>query len=122
MTTDPPSPINLEITKGPKRPGFSRRKDHPDEQYYITLYPGVDFKIQHSIERTARESELSIFQAGHKYRLGISGEEKIPRWWWGTRDEVLSDSEHIKEGVGPAQGEVAIVIYADPVDFDVMNA
>lgn len=42
VSTEPPTPIDLEITRGPRLPGFSQREDSPDEKYYVTLYPGVD--------------------------------------------------------------------------------
>jgi hypothetical protein len=80
ISTDPPTPIKLEITKGGKRPGFQRRKGCRDEEYYVTLYPGVDCKIQcpfNVVGRMVRATGLPVFQSGHRYRLGVSEDEKV---------------------------------------------
>ena len=47
VSTEPPTPISLETTKGPRRSGLSRRKNCCDEKYYLTLYPGVVLEIQY---------------------------------------------------------------------------
>jgi hypothetical protein len=125
ISTDPPTPINLEITKGGKRPGFQRRKGCRDEKYYVTLYPGVDCKIQCSfnvVQRMVPVTGLPVFQSGHRYRLGISEGEKVRRWWWGTVDDVLIDDEEPHERPEPSKGEVALDIYADRIDFEVRDA
>jgi hypothetical protein len=125
MSTGPPIPINLEITKGGKRGGFQRRKGSRDERYYVTLHPGVDHQIQcpfNVVKMTARVTGLPVFQGGHGYRLGITEGEKIRRWWWGTLDDVLLDEEESYERSEPPGGEVPIDICADPIDFEVKEA
>lgn len=39
ISQDPPTDINLEITKGPKRPGFQRKKRSDDEKYMAIQSP-----------------------------------------------------------------------------------
>lgn len=125
VSTDPPTPINLEVTKGGKRPGFSRRKGSQDAKYYITLCPGVDHEIRSSffvVRRMEQETSLPMLHIGHRYRLGVSEGEKIREWWWGTVDDVLVGDEETHEEVKPARREVPIDICADPVDFEVKEA
>jgi hypothetical protein len=122
ILTDPPTPFNLELTKGGRRPGFSRRKGGRDAKYYITLYPGVDHKIQcpfFVVRRTERVTSLPMLHTGHRYRLDVSEGERIREWWWGTVDDVLVDGEESRERIEPTRGELPIYIYADPVDFEV---
>jgi hypothetical protein len=125
MSTDPPTPINLEVTKGGKRPGFSRKKGSRDAEYYISLYPGIDHKIQcpfSVVKRTERVTSLPMLHSRRKYRLGISEDEKIKRWWWSTVDDVLIGDEEPDGRIEPIGGEVPIGICADPVDFEVKEA
>jgi hypothetical protein len=125
VSIDPPTPINLEVTKGGKRPGFSRRKGSQDAKYYVTLYPGVDHEIHcpfFVVRRMEQETSLPMLHIGHRYRLGVSGGENIGEWWWGTVDDVLVGDEETHEEVKPTRGDVPIDICADPVDFEVKEA
>ncbi|KAG9656981.1 hypothetical protein KCU95_g11873, partial [Aureobasidium melanogenum] len=126
MSTKPPTPIHLEITKGPKRPGFSRRKNNSDEKYYVTLYPGVDLEIQYPfliMHRNMPGTGLPRFQVGHRYRFGITDEGKVKSWWWGTRDDVLlDDDDEPYDDDEAARGESPIDIRAEPIEFVVKEA
>jgi hypothetical protein len=125
MSTEPPTPINLEVTKGGKRPAFSRRKGSRDAKYYITLYPGLDQTIQcpfFVVRRMEQGTWLPALHIGHRYRLGVSEGEKIKRWWWGTVDDVLIDDEEPDGRVELIGGEMPINICADPVDFEIKEA
>lgn len=125
IPTDPPTPINIECTKGGRRPGFQRRKGHRDEQYYVTLSPEVECKIQcpfRVVDTKLPVTSLPNLQTGRKYRLGVSKDEKIGAWWWGTRDDVLLDDEETYEEAEPPRGDAPINICADPIDFEVKEA
>ena len=125
ISTDPPTFINIETRKGGKRPGFSRRKSRSDEQYYVTLYPGVEHRVQcpfRVVDRTLPVTSLPNLQAGRKYRLGVSEDEKIRGWWWGTRDDVLLDHGETYEKAEPPRGNAPIDICAEPIEFEVKEA
>ncbi|KAG9595126.1 hypothetical protein KCU77_g5782, partial [Aureobasidium melanogenum] len=125
VSTEPSTAIHLESTKGPRRSGFSRRKNDSDEKYYITLYPGVDLEIQCPfliMHRNMPGTGLPSFQVGHRYRFGITDEEKVKSWWWGTRDDVLLDDDEPYDDREAARGESPIDIHADPIEFDVKEA
>lgn len=125
VSTEPPTPIHLESTKGPKRPGFSYRKNNFDEKYYVTLYPGVDFEIQCPfliMHRDMPGTGLPRFHVGHRYRLRMTGEEKVTSWWWGTKDDVLLDDDEPYDEHEAAEGENPINIHADPIEFVVEEA
>ncbi|KEQ76616.1 hypothetical protein M436DRAFT_78369 [Aureobasidium namibiae CBS 147.97] len=125
LSTDPTAPINIETRKGGKRPGFSRRKRRSDEQYYVTLYPGVEHKVQcpfKVVDRTLPVATLPNLQAGRKYRLGVSGGENISEWWWGTRDDVLLGDDETYEKDEPPRGDAPVDICADPIEFEVKEA
>ncbi|KAG9755845.1 hypothetical protein KCU73_g5209, partial [Aureobasidium melanogenum] len=126
VSTEPPTPIHLESTKGPRRPGFSRSKNNSDEKYYVTLYPGMDLEIQCPfliMHRNMPGTGLPRFQVGHRYRFGITDEEKVKSWWWGTRDDVLlDDDDEPYDDREAARGEIPIDIHADPIEFVVMEA
>lgn len=125
LSADPPALINIETRKGGQRPGFRRRKGHSDEQYYVTLHPGVEHTIQcpfNVVNRTLPVTGLPNFQAGRKYRLGVSEDEKIGVWWWGTRDDVLLDDGETYQKATPPGGDAPIDICVDPIDFEVKEA
>jgi hypothetical protein len=125
MSTNPPTPTDLEVIKGGKRPGFSRREGSRDAKYYVTLYPGIDHEIQcpfFVVRRMEQETWLPVLHIGHRYRLGVYEGEKIKGWWWGTVDDVLIGDEEPDGRVEPIGGEVPIDICADPVDLEVREA
>jgi hypothetical protein len=79
-------PINLEITKGPKRSAFSRSLGSSDEQYFHTLLPGEPVKFSAPFKVANREGVVP----GRRYRLGVSAEEQVAWWREGTKEEVLA--------------------------------
>ncbi|CAD0090504.1 unnamed protein product [Aureobasidium mustum] len=64
-------------------------------------------------------TDLPVFQAGHRYRFGVTGEEKVDTWWWGTRDDVLVDDDEPYGNLQAAEGEGPIDIHADSIEFDI---
>lgn len=104
-------PVWMHLTKGPQRPGFSRTKGHYDDQYFVTLQPGVpytatcDFKLacrplwtgeQDGREKYTRYPTksgevtfLNWLESGHGYLFSVREEESIKWWWTGTREDVM---------------------------------
>ena len=130
ITSGKPVPVQLELTKGPKRAALQRRRDHPDEQYYLTLPPQTPVTVSHPFSlvnrirnqdqgvglKDANSDEAcskSVMEPGHRYRFGVAREEGINKWWWGTRDEVLTlpgstaDATALEGGVPIVFGDVA---------------
>ncbi|KAF7517124.1 hypothetical protein G7054_g13901 [Neopestalotiopsis clavispora] len=124
ISHDPPTPIKLEITKGPKRPAFQRRKGTSDEKYYITLHPGQKSTIAEQplniVQRTGSDGETHLFQPGNTYSLGVSEEgDKIRNWWWGTTDDVLDEVDGPPKDVSGIVGSGDILLSADLVHFKI---
>lgn len=125
ITHDPPATVNLEITKGPKRPGFQRRKGARDEKYYLTLYPGQELHIAdfplNIVKRTTSDEETHLFESGHTYSFGISEEgSKVRTWWWGTTDEVLDEVDGPEKDVSGLKGTESILLISEPVKFRIL--
>lgn len=125
LSTEPPTTINLEITKGPRRAGFQRRRGHPDEQYYLTLQPQTPVTISHPFtvmnrlarhDAETRPSEGDERESGsatrpaRRVRFGVAPGQGIDKWWWGTMDEVLAPEDGTLLEVEPTEGE-------DPITF-----
>ncbi|KAI1454244.1 hypothetical protein F4805DRAFT_328691 [Annulohypoxylon moriforme] len=124
ISQDPPTDINLEITKGPKRPGFQRRKGSNEEMYYVTLHPAQETTVaEHPLNIVERvKGDVPIFQAGHTYRLGLSDEGKNVRtWWWGTTDDILDEVDGPPKDVAGIEGHGNIVLSMEPVTFEVVE-
>lgn len=106
-------PVWMHMTKGPNRRGFSYTKGDHDEQYFVTLHPGVpytttsEFKLasrplwtgqDESVEKHTRyfigSAEGVLFldrlESGHEYRFSVQKDESIQQWWIGTKDDVLA--------------------------------
>ncbi|KAI1400240.1 hypothetical protein F4819DRAFT_487777 [Hypoxylon fuscum] len=124
ISHDAPTNINLEITKGPKRPGFQRKKGSNDDKYYVMLHPGREVIVAEQplniVKRT--KEDVYVFQAGHKYRLRLSDEGKNVRtWWWGTTDDVLDEIEGPSKDVSGIEGQGNIVLIVEPVSFTIVE-
>ncbi len=147
LTSDPPTSVWLELTKGPKRPALQRRRDHPDEQYYLTLHPQTPVSITHPftvVDRIKKQSHdtdveqrpeleqlrevdgkrwASAMQPGRRYRFGAAEGERIATWWWGTKDEVLAPEDGAADdGMAPVEGSAMVSIDdVAPVEIEVFS-
>ncbi|RYP93281.1 hypothetical protein DL770_000570 [Monosporascus sp. CRB-9-2] len=125
ISQDPPTNIKLEITKGPRRPGFQHKKGSNDERYYVTLYPGQEVTVAKQplqiVKRT--KDDAPVFQAGHTYSLGLSEEgRKVQTWWWGTTDDVLDEVGGPPKDVSGIEGKGDIVLnMEEPVSFEIVE-
>ena len=80
------TPLNLEITKGGKRGGFTSRSGSSDEKYFYTLMPGEPLVFTSPFKIANRRGATP----GHLYRFGVSRGEKLEWWTAGTKEEVLT--------------------------------
>ncbi|KAI9667808.1 MAG: hypothetical protein M1821_000627 [Bathelium mastoideum] len=112
------TPVHLEITKGPKRPGFSRELGGRDDAYFCTLEPEEPMTFQGSFMLASRMSDGShTVVPGHRYRFGVREGEKVKWWREGRKEEVMSPSGEAS-GLGDASGE-PINVDAVAVEFEV---
>ena len=104
-----------------QRAAFSRVRGSPDEEYYLTIRPGIvtivltpfgragDVRPQpkaavergweldedgneKKIRRSVHAQGVDGLEAGHKYRLDVRIEGLEHVWWrWGTKEEYLVD-------------------------------
>ena len=122
ISQDPPTDIKLEITKGPQRSEFQRRKGSNDKKYYVTLHPGQAVAVAKEplgiVKRT--KDDAPVFQTGHTYCLGLSDEgKKVRTWWWGTADDVLDEVDGPPKDVSGIKGEGSIILLMEPVSFEI---
>jgi hypothetical protein len=83
---DTETPLNLEITKGGKRGGFTSRRGSNDEKYFYTLMPEEPLKFASPFKIANRAGVIP----GHRYRFGVRCGEKLEWWTTGTKEEVLT--------------------------------
>ena len=83
---DTNTPLNLEITKGGKRGGFTSRRGSTDEKYFYTLMPEEPLKFASPSNVVNRSGVIP----GHRYRFGVGHGEKLEYWTAGTKEEVLT--------------------------------
>ncbi|KAI0384446.1 hypothetical protein F5Y04DRAFT_229796 [Hypomontagnella monticulosa] len=124
ISRDPSADINLEITKGPKRSGFQRKKGSDDEKFYVTLHPARETAVaEHPLNIVKRtKGDMPIFEAGHRYRLGLSNEGKnIRTWWWGTTDDILDEVDGPPKDVTGIEGCGNIILSMELVTFEVIE-
>lgn len=86
LDLDTKIPLNLEITKGGKRGGFTSRSGSSDEKYFYTLMPEEPLRFT-SPFKIANRGEIV---PGHRYRFGVRRGEKLEWWTAGTKEEVLT--------------------------------
>ncbi|KAK6062712.1 hypothetical protein SCUP515_13091 [Seiridium cupressi] len=120
ISQEPPTTIELEITKGPKRAGFQRNRGSSDEKYYMTLQPGQEITTAiHPFDVIERvRNNAYVFEAGHSYRLELSEEgRKVSTWWWGTTNDVLNEVGRPSKDISGIRGVGEIVLSVEPVTF-----
>jgi len=83
---DTNTPLNLEITKGGKRGGFTSRSDSSDAKYFYTLMPEEPLKFTTPFNVANSDG----IRPGHRYRFGVRRGEKLEYWTAGTKEEVLT--------------------------------
>jgi hypothetical protein len=113
-------PLSMELTKGPKRPGFSHERGGIDDEYHITLEPGQPLKISESFALAKRPTEGSrSIIPGHRYTFEVRDGEQVDWWREGRREDVLVPPGQFDGSLHEASGEPIILKIAGPVEFTV---
>jgi hypothetical protein len=107
----------MELTKGSKRPGFSRRQGAIDDAHFHTLVPGQPLKLSGPllIARRSTEGSRAIIP-GHRYQFGVRDGEKVAWWREGSREEVMSPPDEPAD-LGNASGYPIALSVLGPVEF-----
>lgn len=115
------SPLQLESTKGPKRPQFSFALGGRDDDYFITLEPQKPMVITHRFLRSVALEGDRAFLPGHKYRLEVREDEEAEWWRYGMKEDVMSPPGQFvaKEGCEHASGPPIKLGPIAPVEFEV---
>ena len=120
---DTGEPLNMELTKGGKRPGFRHDRDSMDDKYHLTLEPGRPLKVSESfgLARWPAEGRHTL-TPGHRYAFEVRHGEKVDWWKEGTREDVLAPPGQIEElgSSGGVTGEPIVLEIAGPVVFTVL--
>ncbi|KAF4437197.1 NCP1-NADPH-cytochrome P450 reductase [Fusarium acutatum] len=113
-------PLQLESTKGPKRPQFSFALGDRDEEYFITLQPEKPI-ITHRFFRSAGLHGDRVFKPGHRYQLKVRDNEEVEWWRHGKKEDVMSPLGQAspKEGCEDPSGPPIKLSHIDPVEFEV---
>ncbi|KAF5694937.1 putative NCP1-NADPH-cytochrome P450 reductase [Fusarium denticulatum] len=114
-------PLQLESTKGPKRPQFSYELGGHDDQYFITLEPEEPTIITRRFLRSAGLEGDGVFKPGHRYQLKVRDNEEAEWWRYGRREDVMSPPGQFpsKEGCEGPSGPPIRLSPIDPVEFQV---
>ncbi|KIL86247.1 hypothetical protein FAVG1_10644 [Fusarium avenaceum] len=115
------SPLQLESTKGPKRPQFSFALGGRDDDYFITLEPQKPMVITHRFLRSVALEGDRAFLPGHKYRLEVREDEEAEWWRYGKKEDVMSPPGQFvaKEGYEHASGPPIKLGPIAPVEFEI---
>jgi hypothetical protein len=113
--------LNMELTKGGKRPGFRHDRDSIDDKYHLTLEPGQPLKVSHSfgLARWPTEGRHTL-TPGHRYAFEVRHGEEVDWWREGTREEVLAP--HGQSAMSGASSGSIVLDTAGPVEFTVLPA
>ncbi|CEI60113.1 hypothetical protein FVEN_g8098 [Fusarium venenatum] len=115
------SPIQMDVTKGPKRPGFSYELGGPDDEYYVTLEPETPVTISHRFLREYAIEGDKAFTPGHKYRLEVREDEVVKWWRYGKKEDVMAPpgQREARDGCEDASGPPIRLGPVEPVGFEV---
>ncbi|KAF5000372.1 hypothetical protein FGRMN_1840 [Fusarium graminum] len=116
------SPLQLETTKGPKRPQFSFALNGCDDRYFLTLEPEVPITITHRFLRSAGLEGDRVLTPGHKCLLEVRADEEAEWWRYGRKEDVMSPPGQFtsKEGGEHANGPPIKLGHVIPVEFEVV--
>lgn len=119
LTAD--APLRVDLTKGPKRPGFSRERGGLDDRSFCTLLPETPVVFSDSFRVASRvlgrPEDGSSLSPGHRYRYAVREGESVGWWRWGTKDEVMAPPGR-PEALGEASGG-PIDLSSEVVEFEV---
>ncbi|KAI9038341.1 uncharacterized protein KD926_010877 [Aspergillus affinis] len=115
------APVRVNLTKGPKRRGFSRERGGHDDRFFCTLLPETPVVFVDSFKVANRvlpdHDETSVLQSGHRYTYAVREGEAMTWWGWGTKDEVMAPSDQPEALGEPSGGPIDLQPIA--VEFEV---
>jgi hypothetical protein len=113
------TPLHLETTKGPKRPGFSRTRDGLDDKYFCTLEPEIPvlFEAPFLLATRISTGENAIME-GHSYRFSVREGETVQWWWYGKKEDILAPPGQYAT-LEPASGEPIKLGKVESINFKV---
>jgi hypothetical protein len=118
---DTGEPLSMELTKGPKRPGFSHERGGIDNEYHITLEPGQPLKIKESFALAKRPTGGRYSPTpGHRYAFDVRHGEQVDWWREGRREDVLLATGQSGRSLHETGGEPIVLDIAGPVEFTVL--
>ena len=120
---DTGEPLFMELTKGPKRAGFSHERGSPDDKYHLTLEPGQPVKVSESFGLAKRPTDgrYSV-TPGHRYAFEVRQGEQVDWWREGRREDVLVPPGEVDQIGESASGEPITLDTAGPIEFTVLPA
>lgn len=101
LFTETDIPLGLEVTKGPKRPAFTREKSGIDDAYFCTFESGVARTFTSTLLQP-ESGQLSQLIPGHRYRFRIDKDVSVQWWANGRREDVLTPPGQ-SESLGQSQ-------------------
>ncbi|KAI9712512.1 MAG: hypothetical protein M1828_001693 [Chrysothrix sp. TS-e1954] len=112
-------PLQLETTKGGKRPAFSRELGGKDDAHFRTLEPKEPVTFSGPFKLANRMVEgLYALVPGHRYQFGVQNGEGVSWWKEGRKEDVLAPRGE-DAGLGEAGGKPIVFEGIEPVDFKV---
>jgi hypothetical protein len=119
---DTGEPLSMEITKGPKRPGFSHKRGGIDDEYHLTLEPGQPLSVKESFALAKRPTGgRHSTTPGHRYAFDVRHGEQVDWWREGRREDVLLAPGQSDRSLHEAGGEPIVLKIAGPVEFTVLT-
>lgn len=112
--------LDIELTKGPSRPEYSREAGGLDDEYFHTLDPEVPvtFRERFSIACHPPEGEVAVVP-GHRYRFALSAGENVAWWQYRTKAEVMAPAgQHVR--LGQSEGPEIVLDHVEAVEFELL--
>ncbi|KAI1009835.1 hypothetical protein LB504_003016 [Fusarium proliferatum] len=109
-------PLQLESTKGPKRPQFTYELGDRDDDYSITLEPEI------LLSSLIGSFDLLALKATEFLSPAIVRDNEEVEWWrYGRKEDVMSPSgqSSSKKGCEDPSGPPIRLSHIDPVEFQV---
>ena len=111
--------VRLELTKGPKRPGFSRMLGGRDDAWFQTLKPNEPLTFQGPFQLAFRANDqLKGLVPGHRYRFGVREGETIEWWREGRKEDVMSPPRE-ESSLEGASGRPIVFDPIEAIEFEV---
>lgn len=112
-------PLRLELTKGPKRPAFSRESGGIDDAFFRTLEPETPVTFNAAFKLAGRSTEgRNAIVPGHRYRFAVRDGETVSWWRYGRKEDVMTPAG-TPSTLGEASGPPITLADIASVEFEV---